>query len=640
MSEAIYDSIFDCESTYIIAEIGNNHNGDVDLAKEMTLSAVRAGADCVKFQMRDLERVYRSKSLRRTGDDLGTEYVLDLLDRFELTIEEHRILFEFCREVGVDYMCTPWDSGSLQVLESFGAEKYKVASADLTNLMLLKDLIATGKPLILSTGMSTLDEVKTTVNLLKEANTDFCLLHCNSAYPAPFRDINLKWITTMREQVHPVIGYSGHERGLAVSLAAVALGAKVIERHFTFSREMEGPDHAASLEPEEFARLVDGVREIELAMGDGRKRYVSQGEMINRENLSKSLVASKKILKGQVIKEDSIQVKSPGLGLSPQFYNQLIGKIAKRDLDYEDYFFMSDLESVGVTARKFQFSRKWGIPVRFHDYKTFSETAKSSLYEFHLSYTDMLLDPADYIETNQTADFVVHAPELLSGSRLMDLTLEAGDETDRQIIETQRVIDLSRKIKELFPACETPPIVANIGGFTMDAPLPAREIEERYENFANNLKKLDLEGVELIPQTMAPFPWHFGGQRFQNLFVHADECVRWCKTLGLRMCLDVSHSHLAAEHFGFDFYEFVETVAPYTAHLHLGDAKGVGGEGLQIGEGDIDFGKLFEILDLYCPDASFIPEIWQGHKDSGRGFWIALDKLEKLATGAVVDGDF
>ena len=141
---------------------------------------------------------------------------------------------------------------------------------------------------------------------------------------------------------------------------------------------------------------------------------------------------------------------------------------------------------------------------------------------------------------------------------------------------------------------------------------------------------LDLDGVELIPQTMAPFPWHFGGQRYQNLFVHADEIVNWCEKLNLRICFDLSHSKLTCNHFGLDFYKFAELLAPYTGHIHFGDALGVNGEGLQIGEGDIDFLRLSKILNSVCPNASFIPEIWQGHKNGGEGFWLGLERLEKM----------
>ena len=165
----------------------------------------------------------------------------------------------------------------------------------------------------------------------------------------------------------------------------------------------------------------------------------------------------------------------------------------------------------------------------------------------------------------------------------------------------------------------------------MDSPLKNNEKDLLYENFASSLTKLNMEGVEIIPQTMAPFPWHFGGQRYQNLFILEEEIIKFCELFNIRVCLDVSHSMLASNHLSFDFYKFIEKVAPFTAHIHMGDAKGVNGEGLQIGDGEINFNKLNKILKNFCPNASFIPEIWQGHKNNGEGFWIALDRLEKLS---------
>ena len=614
---------------FLIAEIGNNHNGDVDRALQMVDLAAEAGADCVKFQMRHLDEVYRRRSLEKSSEDLGTEYILDLLRRFELTREEHRRVADHCASRGILYMCTPWDGSSVDVLESFGVPGYKVASADLTNLPLLDRLSETGKPLILSTGMSLPEEVAHTVEFLRKRNVQFVLLHCNSTYPAPFHDINLKWMARLREQ-HPLVGYSGHERGIAVSLAAVALGACVIERHFTLDRGMEGPDHAASLEPDEFRRLMEGIREIEQALGDGKERRLSQGEMINRENLGKSLVAVRALPKGTMLSAQDIKVRSPGQGLSPQKYEQLVGRELKRDMGEEDFFFDSDINDSNVAPRSYSFNHPWGVPVRYHDFAEYMSRVQPDLVEFHLSYSDMDLDPADFLSGSYDCGFVVHAPELFTGSHLMDLASPDSEYLAKSMAETQRVIDITRSLTPYFPRTTKPLIVANIGGFTMDTPLPPEVIPQYYERFAESLGKLDMEGVELIPQTMAPFPWHFGGQRYQNLFVKIEEIVDWCKRLRLRMCFDVSHSKLTCNHLGLDFYEFAERIAPFTAHIHMGDAAGLNGEGLQVGEGEIDFVRLGRIFAKACPDASFIPEIWQGHKNAGSGFWIALERLEEV----------
>lgn len=612
---------------YVIAEIGNNHNGSFGRAVEMVDLAVEMSADCVKFQMRHLDHIYRQRSLRNEGDDLGTEYVLDLLRRFELSVDEHQKLAKYCKQKKIQYLCTPWDSKSAQVLETFEVPAYKVASADLTNLPLLDVLAKTGKPLIISTGMSTPDEVKVTIAFLTKRQVPFVLLHCNSTYPAPLHDINLKWINELRK-LHPLVGYSGHERGINVTLASVALGACVVERHFTLDRAMEGPDHAASLTHDEFKRMVDGIREIEEALGEGRVRQLSQGEMINRENLGKSLVASSFLNKGVVIRPEHIKVRSPGQGLSPQRYEELVGRKLQHDMEEEEFFYLSDLKDARLEPRTYRFNRPWGVPVRYHDFSEYANRLTPDLWEFHLSYSDMELNPADYLNGTYGCEFVVHAPELFSGSRLMDLATTDNAYRLDSIRETQRVIDITRSLKRYFPSTKKPLIVANIGGFTMDAPLPLPAIKGYYERFAKSLEMLDMDGVELIPQTMAPFPWHFGGQRYQNLFICIEEIVEWCNTLNLRMCFDVSHSRLACNHLGVDFYDFSKKIAPFTAHLHLGDAKNLNGEGLQIGEGEIDFVRLGKIFNEECPTASFIPEIWQGHKNGGEGFWVALEKLE------------
>lgn len=612
---------------FIIAEIGNNHNGSFERALHMIDLAVEMGVDCVKFQMRQLDEVYRQRTLRKGGEDLGTEYVLDLLRRFELTVEQHQQLAHYCASKGMLYLCTPWDKNSVDVLEKLKVPAYKVASADLTNLPLLDKLCSTGKPLILSTGMSERSEVQITVDYLNKKLANFVLLHCNSTYPAPLHDIHLKWMAELRK-IHPLIGYSGHERGIAVTLASMGLGACVIERHFTLDRAMEGPDHAASLELAEFKRLIEGIRDIESALGSDGERQISQGEMINRENLGKSLIAAKALAKGTVVLPEHVQVRSPGQGLSPQSYEQLLGRTLQRDMQIEDFFYPSDLKDERLEPRVYSFKRPWGIPVRYHDFQEYAARIKPDLFEFHFSYSDMELRPDDFLSGTYSSGFVVHAPELFANSRLMDLATPDEAYRKESIRETQRVIDITRDLKRFFPNTPRPMIVANIGGFTMDEPLPASVIAQYYAQFAESLAQLDMTGVELIPQTMAPFPWHFGGQRYQNIFVKIEEIVQWCRKLQIRMCFDISHSQLACNHFGVDFYDFAEQIAPVSAHLHLGDALGLNGEGLQIGQGNIDFLRLGKILANGCPSASFIPEIWQGHKNGGEGFWTALERLE------------
>jgi sialic acid synthase SpsE/sugar phosphate isomerase/epimerase len=613
---------------FIIAEIGNNHNGSFDSAIDLIDKAYDSGADCVKFQLRHIDEVYRSRSINKTGEDLGTEYVIDLLKKFELPTQDHFRLNDYCKSKGITYLCTPWDSKSVDILEEIGVPAYKVASADLTNLPLIQYISKTQKPMFLSTGMSSLEEISNTVQYLKELNSEFVLLHCNSTYPAPIDDINLKFINTLKD-LHNNIGYSGHERGINITLAAAAMEICLIERHFTTDRSLEGPDHAASLTPGEFKNMVEAVREIQRSIGSG-VRTLSQGEMINRENLSKSLVASRDLHAGKKVSIEDIKVRSPGQGLNPQFINQLIGTTIDRNIKEEDYFFQTDISKNLTIPKKYSFSRPWGIPVRHHDFNQFDGLISPDLYEFHLSYSDLDLNLSDYFEGEYQSGFVIHAPELFENSHLLDLAAADQEYLKISLRNMQRVINLTRNFKEYFPNTPKPLIVTNIGGFSMDENFSSERVSSSYKIFQDSLEKLDMDGVELIPQTMAPFPWHFGGQRFQNLFVHPDEVVNQCQELNLRLCFDVSHSMLTCNHFNYDFYDYCKVVGPYSAHLHIGDASGNNGEGLQVGEGEIDFLKMSKILNEVSPNASFIPEIWQGHKNHGEGFWIALEKLENF----------
>ena len=242
----------------------------------------------------------------------------------------------------------------------------------------------------------------------------------------------------------------------------------------------------------------------------------------------------------------------------------------------------------------------------------------------------MDLDPKNYLKSSYECGFVVHAPELFKESHLMDLATPNSNYRKYSMEQTQRVIDITRNLKTFFPNENRPMIVANIGGFSMDKPIPKSETKEYYKQFFESLSNLDTEGVEIIPQTMAPFPCHFGVQRHQNIFVEIEEIEKYCREYGIRMCFDISHSMLTCNYLKKDFYDFCERIAPYTAYLHLGDASGVNGEGLQIGDGEINFEKFGKILNQKFKNIPFIPEIWQGHKNQGQGFWTALERLKGL----------
>ena len=622
--------IGDGEPSFVIAEIGNNHNGQLDVALALIDAAHEAGADCAKFQMRDMSKLYsNSGDSNDMASDLGTQYTLDLLERFQLTDDELFRCFDYAAGKGLVPLCTPWDETSLEKLNRWGMEGFKVASADFTNHTLITQLAATGKPLICSTGMASEIEIRAGIRHLQREGAAYVLLHCNSTYPTPFKDVNLRYLERLKELAEAPVGYSGHERGIEVPIAAAALGASVIEKHITLDRGMEGNDHKVSLLPNEFAQMMQGIRRVEESMGQGGERSISQGEMMNREVLAKSLVAACDIPAGTEIIESMVRIQSPGQGLQPNRLPDLIGRRLPVSKLQGDVFFPSDLQTAAATPRKYQFDQPFGLPVRYHDIKTFSEVSNLDLVEIHLSYKDLEVNLDDVLEPYQDIGLVIHAPELFAGDHTLDLCTE--DETYRKhsVKELQRVINISKILRTKFNCPEPVLLVTNVGGFSEHRHLDRVERDPLRERLMQSLMELSTDGeVEIIPQTMPPFPWHFGGQRYHNLFVDSEFIVEFCKEQGMRVCLDVSHSKLACNHQHRAFREFLNQILPYTAHLHLADAKDVDGEGLQINDGEIDWVQLFELIDRHCPRASFIPEIWQGHKNGGEGAWLALERLE------------
>ncbi len=615
------------DKVFIIAEIGMNHNGVYENAIKMIDQAQEIGVDCVKFQMRNLKELYSEDALDMTSSDLSTQYTMGLLEKFELTYEQYKSLADYSKSKNVIFMCTPWDKSSADAIKTIGVPAFKTASADMTNFDLLEYLVKKNKPLILSTGMSTKDEIDETVEFLTRLKADFALLHCNSTYPAPFKDINLRYLDKLKKYNIPV-GYSGHERGIAVSIAAVAMGAQIIERHFTLDRGMEGPDHSASLEYDDFKRLVYGIREIELSLGTNADRVVTQGELINRENLSKSIFAKNDIKEGKTFSKDMFEIKSPGQGLNPQYLHKIIGYKAIRDIKKGKALFKSDLGGLIRAKKHYNFNRIWALPVRFHDINSLMENTQPDSVEFHMSFKDITEDLSKFLTQEYSCEYIVHAPELFEDDHLLDLCTPDEEYRKKSIAHLQRVIDKTLGMKKYFPKTAVPQIVVHCGGFTKDEIMPIENRPIHYKNLIDSISKLNLDGVELLPENMAPFPWLFGGQRYQNIFIDADEIIDFCNKTGLKICQDISHSHLACNKFGWEHVEYTKKLALYTAHYHISDGTGVDGEGIQIGDGNVDFDSIYPVINELSPKASFIPEVWQGHKNNGEGFWVSLERME------------
>ena len=618
--------IGDGHPTYIIAEIGVNHNGILDYAFQLIDAAERAGADAVKFQKRNLEKLYPAKLLVNSNvGEKNLNYLLPILQRVELSNNDYFRVVDYCRNKGITFLCSTFDEDSADFIEGLGVPAFKTASADMINLPLLDYLAKKGKPLIVSTGMSQWEEVVTTVNFLKERKAIFSLLHCNSAYPASFDDINLRFMDRLRSFDVPV-GYSGHERGIAVSTVASAMGACIIERHITLDRTMDGPDHAASLEPQGFSKMVRDIRQVSNALGTGKEKYFTMGEILNREVLAKSLVANANIQPGEVITREKIAVKGPGQGLSPQRYTDLIGRVATREISHDEPFFERDLgEDVTLNLEK-SLPMPWGFVVRFKDYKSVLEQ-NLPVMEFHFSDKDLEeVYPGDDLD----AQLVVHAPEFW-GNHLVDLCTFNESLRKKSISLLQKSINVARDMAPHFTGI--PKIIVHPGAASLDHPIDNRA--GLYENLRRSVEELDIEGVELLVENLPPHPWYFGGQWLTNAFMDTYEIRDFLVSMGLKTCFDTSHSKLYCNWANVDFYKQVEVILPFISHLHLSDASGLDGEGLQIGKGMIDWVRFFRIVKDYR--GTMIPEIWRGHQRGGEGFIIAINKLTEAYFQAIED---
>ncbi|MCS6711639.1 N-acetylneuraminate synthase family protein [Brachybacterium sp. EF45031] len=614
----------------IIGEIGNNHQGDVELAKTLVDHCVDAGVDVVKFQLRDMASLYRSGGASSEGEDLGPQYTMNLLAKYSLSVEDMYRVFDHCARRDIDVICTPWDIASADALQRYGVPGYKIASADLTNHELLAHVSDFGSPMIVSTGMSTEQEITSAVELLRAHGAPFALLQTQSTYPAPLKDVNLRYMDRLAELGDCPVGYSGHERGWHVPVAAVARGAAIIEKHVTVDKTLEGNDHKVSLLPEELASMVRQIRDVEEALGSAAPRSLSTGELMNRVNLAKSLVATRDLPAGHVVQEQDLAVKSPGRGLQPDQKQRLLGVTLQRDVPAGDFFYPGDLAGEEHGQRQYSFHRPWGLPVRFHDFRSLLDVSEPDFLEFHQSYKDMDLEPSEFFEPGERLPqfFTVHAPDLYAGDFLIDLASRDEEIWERSIREVQRVVDMTRELRQWFTCDEDPIVIVTMGGFLPDRHVRPEERRPMYERVQQGLERIDESGVRLTAQTLPPFPWLMGGQQYHNLFMEPEDTVWFCETYGRRLTFDVSHSKLAANFFRRPFSEYVDLMGPYTEHLHIVDSVGVDGEGVQVGEGEVDFRDLAERMDRLAPKAPFIPEIWMGHVNNGQGFFTALDRLQ------------
>ena len=327
--------------TLIIAEAGVNHNGDMGIARKLIDVAVDAGADIVKFQTFSAERLVTKGAQKASYQKAATnsdESQFSMLKALELSHEQHIFLKEYCDKRSIEFFSTAFDLEGLDYLMSLGFNKTKIPSGEITNLPYLRRVGSFGQQVILSTGMSNLEEIESAIVVLEKAGTSrqlITVLHCNTEYPTPFQDVNLLAMHSIQKSLGVKVGYSDHTKGIEVAIAAVALGAEVIEKHITLDRKMPGPDHLASIEPNELKEMISAIRNIEAALGDGIKKP-SESELKNRSIARKSIVASRTIAQGEIFDEKNLAVKRPGTGISPMQWDRVLGRIASRAFSIDE----------------------------------------------------------------------------------------------------------------------------------------------------------------------------------------------------------------------------------------------------------------------------------------------------------------
>lgn len=322
------------EKVFILVEAGVNHNGCLETAKKMIQVAKDSGADAIKFQTFKAEKLvskFAEKAEYQKNNTQVIETQLEMIKKLELTFENFRELKKYCEELGILFLSTPFDFDSIEFLKELKMEIWKIPSGEITNLPYLRKVGKIAKKIIISTGMCELFEIEEALNVLKASGVnDIAILHCNTEYPTPMKDVNLRAMQTLKEKFNQKIGYSDHTLGIEVPIAAVALGAEIIEKHFTLDKSMIGPDHKASLNPIELKNMIDSIRNIEIALGSANK-FVTESELKNKNIARKSIVAKKNISQGEVFTEDNLAIKRPGNGISPMKWDEVVGKIAKKE---------------------------------------------------------------------------------------------------------------------------------------------------------------------------------------------------------------------------------------------------------------------------------------------------------------------
>jgi N-acetylneuraminate synthase len=600
---------------FIIAEIGINHDGQYKIAEELIKAAALSGANGIKFQYRNLENAY-ADGPRQIGDEI----LLKEITKNYLSPAEIISLTEFAQRLnikaGISFFeendCDDFDS------EIFKFDFFKAPSVELTNTNLINRMLRLGKPVYVSLGCQSEHAIDQAFASFEGDN--WVALHCVSNYPVSLHNSKLGYLRHMAKKWPRPFGYSSHDDNWEVCLLAMAMGARVIERHITFDKQAQGLDHSTSSTPDDFKKIALFAENMQLILSGNGPRVPNQGELLNLQNLGRSYYAKDTIKPGGIFALDNLVFRAPRVGLGKAEMEEFIGRSPVVTVEAGTVLSRSVFEQrteVPEAAIEYARSKKIGIPVRLHDLASIEKKFPVGTYEFHLSFGEVL-GALNACQFNTSHQYSIHLPDYINSTQLMDpFSLERQQAHDSHHI-LQRTVDFAKALQER--SGRRVPIVGSFSVVHSD-------LSQFYEQYTSLLLGYQDQGVSILPQWLPPIAWYFGG----SVKLHAlnqKQDAEYIQKHRLPICMDVCHLFMGDSLYKFGAQSIVEKVRPYISHVHIADAKGIDGEGMHFGEGDsVNLPVIKSVIEIDCMK---IIEVWQGHLDEGAGFAKALKALPRL----------
>jgi len=602
-------------NVFVIAELGINHSGNILVAQNLILDAKLCGAQAIKFQYRNLDKMYLG-----FNQEINDEIIKIETQKNYLTAEEILTLVRYGHDLNLAVGISFFNEddlvdfgGSINLFDFF-----KVPSVELTNLPLITKLMSFQKMVFISVGCHFEFEIEKVFSKLPIGG--WMPMHCVSNYPTTESNSNLGYITYLKEKWNTNVGYSSHDQSWEMIVGAIALGAKVIERHITSNKNDLGLDHSSSSSLEEFHRICKIASNSTHIFSGNTERSPNQGELLNLQNLGRSFYVNKQKNIGEYIQKDDLVYRSPRTGLSFFDLDTIINKPLKINVKKNQPLIRSHFTGeVKLANEVIEFARnhKLSLPVRLHDYKTIKKIFPIGKYEFHLSYSDLDSDH-EYNFGDYEDEFSFHLPDYINSTSLLNPFSPDQSQATRSYEILDSVADLATEYQSI-----TGRETLVVGSFS---DLNSSNKFDFYERHVKMLEKYERRGVKICLQWLPPKAWYFGGSVEINVLNNLTDLGN-IKNLNVPICLDTSHLILGSNYFGFNSIELANSILPWIVHSHISDASGFDGEGLDFGvEGDKNMDLIFKILNL---DVIKVIEVWQGHLNNYEGFRKALISLKE-----------